>query len=116
MFLLAFFYEALERLAQFVAHVNGIGFHVEVLADLHRAEVRVERAVGPSGSGGELASEHARMALHPPGLHLDERVERAAVLSLAVDGGLNTEIAANCFHKIGQLALLQPESAFRWVI
>ena len=90
--------------------------HVEVLADLHRVEVKVERAVGPSGSGGELASEHARMALHPPGLHLDERVERAAVLSLAVDGVLNTEIAANCFHKIGQLALLQPESAFRWVI
>lgn len=78
---------------------------MEVLADLHRAEVRVERAVGPSGSGGELASEHARMALHPPGLHLDG-VERAAVLSLAGNGVLNSEIAANCFHKIGQLALI----------
>ncbi len=36
---------------------------MEVLADLHRAEVRVERAVGPSGDGDELSAEHVRIAL-----------------------------------------------------
>jgi hypothetical protein len=54
----------------------------------------------------------ARMALHPPGLHLDG-VERAAVLSLAGNGVLNTEIAANCFHKIGQLALITARIRYR---
>ena len=79
---LAFLYKAIERLAQLVAHSDGIAVDREVLVDPQRLEVGAQAAVIPTGYRDVLAVEDLRIALRAQGQRLDERVVRVAIVKL----------------------------------
>ena len=90
MLIYSFLYTALECLAQFVHHADGVAVDAEVPAYLHGLEVRAERAVVLSCNGDVLACEDARVALLGPGQRFDERVVRVTV-EILIDDGFRVE-------------------------
>ena len=60
---LPFPYQALQSFMKFKVHARDIAFDAESLADLHRLEVRVVRAVAAAGHRDELAIVDVRITL-----------------------------------------------------
>jgi len=61
--IIALLYQALQRLANLVAHSEGIAIDGEVGICLHFLEKEVEGAVCPAGERDVLAIEEARISL-----------------------------------------------------
>ena len=80
-------YEALQCHAKFVIHSEGIAVDAEILANLHRLEVRPKTSIVPTGDGDELTVEDMQVALASRNrLRLDERVVSVEAEELVDDG------------------------------
>ena len=60
---LTFLYEAFESSVQFEVHAEGISLDIEIRSYLHRFEVRMIRAVTPTGDSYKLAIKDLRITL-----------------------------------------------------
>ena len=110
-------YQATQCHAEFVIHAEGIALQAEIVAHLHRFEVRSEVAVVLSGYGDVAAVIDARVALHAPRQRLHEGevlvVEELLTLHVAAQYALivltrlhYAVVVQHCFYVHAQMRVV----------
>ena len=111
------FYQAPQCHAEFVIHAEGIALQGEIVAHLHRLEVRSEVAVVLSGYRDVAAVIDARVALHAPRQRLHEGevlvVEELVNLHVAAQYALivltdphDAVVVQHCFYVHAQMRVV----------